>query len=378
MAQSQLPEQAKKMWRPFGGKWFVAVALAMCAVVGLTQEQSERYFEIDMDNTPRDFDSREFTRLAVAADLGSAEAQYSLGVLYSVGFLVSEKRDAEAMALWRKSAVQGFAPAQRALGEAYAFGNGVDADYDEAARWCRLAAEQRDRRGQLCFGLMYGIGVGVEQDYAESLRLLRLAAEQGEGAAQARLGDMYATGEGGVERDPHEAHRWYRLATQRYREVTGVIAGVEFTSGRELLWHLFRLGELYRIGMSVSHNRIASYKWFDVGNRLGWSSATLKLIRIGDRMTAKELAEAQGAADSLFLAYLEDTPSLSLAPTDGLAAWAESCHMKVLPWDARGLTVYGPFDSYEEAVECTQPSLPNGGRVVPLAYDTGAGPLGSR
>ena len=168
MAQSQLPEQAKKMWRPFGGKWFVAVALAMCAVVGLTQEQSERYFEIDMDNTPRDFDSREFTRLAVAADLGSAEAQYSLGVLYSVGFLVSEKRDAEAMALWRKSAVQGFAPAQRALGEAYAFGNGVDADYDEAARWCRLAAEQRDRRGQLCFGLMYGIGVGVEQDYAES------------------------------------------------------------------------------------------------------------------------------------------------------------------------------------------------------------------
>ena len=90
------------------------------------------------------------------------------------------------------------------------------------------------------------------------------------------------------------------------------------------------------------------------------------------------MAEAQGAADSLFLAYLEDTPSLSLAPTDGLAAWAESCHMKVLPWDARGLTVYGPFDSYEEAVECTQPSLPNGGRVVPLAYDTGAGPLGSR
>ena len=234
----------------------VAVALAMCAVVGLAQEQPERYFEIDTDRTPWDFDYSAFERLAVAADFGNAEAQYNLGVLYTAGFLVSEKRDAKAVALWRKSADQGFAPAQRALGEAYAYGNGVDADYSEAVRWCRLAAEQRDRRGQFCLGLMYGIGVGVEQDYAESLRLLRLAAEQGEGAAQARLGDMYATGEGGVERNPEEAHRWYGLATQRYREVTGVIAGVTFTSGREILWHLFRLGELYRIGMGVSHNRI--------------------------------------------------------------------------------------------------------------------------
>ena len=356
----------------------VAVALAMCAVVGLAQEQPERYFEIDTDRTPWDFDYSAFERLAVAADFGNAEAQYNMGVLYTAGFLVSEKRDAKAVALWRKSADQGFAPAQRALGEAYAYGNGVDADYSEAVRWCRLAAEQRDRRGQFCLGLMYGIGVGVEQDYAESLRLLRLAAEQGEGAAQARLGDMYATGEGGVERNPEEAHRWYGLATQRYREVTGVIAGVTFTSGREILWHLFRLGELYRIGMGVSHNRIASYKWFDIGNRLGWSSATLKLIRLGDQMTAEELAEAQGAADTFLDAYLEDTPSLSLAPTNGLASWATSCRMRVLPWDARGSTVYGPFDSYEEAVECTQPSLPNGGRVVPLAYDTGAGPLGSR
>ena len=353
----------------------MGVALALCAVVGLAQEQPERYFEIDMDRTPWDFDSGAFARLAVAADFGNAEAQYKLGVLYTAGFLVSEKREAEAMALWRKSADQGFAPAQRALGEAYAHGNGVEVDHAEAARWCRLAAEQRDRRGQSCLGLLYGIGVGVEQDYAESLRLLRLAAEQGEGAAQARLGDMYATGEGGVERNPDEADRWYRLATQRYRDVTGVIAGVTFTSGRDTLWHLFRLGEMYQIGMSVSHHRIASYKWFDVGNRLGWSSATLKLIRLGDQMTAEELAEARRAADSVVVAYLEDTPSWSLAPADGLASWAARRRMRVLPWDPRVLTVFcGPFASYEEAVECTQPSLPNGGRVVPLAYDTAAGP----
>jgi hypothetical protein len=64
-------------------------------------------------------------------------------------------------------------------------------DYAEAARWYRLAAEQRHADAQYNLGNKYRNGKGVAPDYAEGERLYQLAAEQGYASAQFNLGYMY-------------------------------------------------------------------------------------------------------------------------------------------------------------------------------------------
>ena len=205
-------------------------------------------------------------------------------------------------------------PTQTTLGLAYAYGHGVEVDSAEAARWCPLAAEQGRRDGQLCLGLMYGVDAGVDQDHAESVRLLRLAAEQGQALAQARLGDLYLYGEG-VERNVDEAHKWYRLATQRRRDVLYEFAGVVFTSGREVMFHLFWLSRMYQDGEGVRRDRIAAYRWWDVlsrwraallskdPNTLMFSPTQLELDELAAHMTDGELAEARREVDAFLEVY---------------------------------------------------------------------------
>ena len=58
---------------------------------------------------------------------------------------------------------------------------------------------------------MYAQGDGVEKDLHEAVRWFRPAAEQGSAKARIYLGGMYARGEG-VEKDRREAVRWFSLA----------------------------------------------------------------------------------------------------------------------------------------------------------------------
>lgn len=77
------------------------------------------------------------------AELGDAEAQFNLGVLYDEGAGV--ERDMATAADWyRKAATQGFIDAQTNLGIMYYHGLGVDRDHELAAHWFRLAADQGD------------------------------------------------------------------------------------------------------------------------------------------------------------------------------------------------------------------------------------------
>lgn len=77
------------------------------------------------------------------AELGDAEAQFNLGVMYDEG--AGRPRDLAIAAQWyRMAAKQGFLDAQTNLGMMYYHGQGVDRNLTEAARWFRMAAEQGD------------------------------------------------------------------------------------------------------------------------------------------------------------------------------------------------------------------------------------------
>ncbi len=244
--------------------------------------------------------------LTRAAERGDAQAQFHLGSFLSSGFGDIEADYAETLKWYRLSAEQGFARAQSKLGNAYAYGHGVEQDFTQAATWCRLAAEQRDADGQLCMAMLYAGGCGVERNLTESARWYRRAARQGDGKAQARLGDMYASGEGGVQQDPVKADKWYRRAVEPGTYKPTKVAGTEFFSGQHLLFHLYVLSLMYQDGTGVPQDDVAAYKWLDISNRwrpTGWDTAQKQLSQLARKMTSEQVAEAQGAADAFLESY---------------------------------------------------------------------------
>ena len=93
----------------------------------------------------------------------------------------------------------------------YEQGKGVPQDYQEAVKWYRLAAAQKNTPAQYSLGLAYEKGQGVPQDYQEAVKWYRLAAAQGNESAQANLGVMYTKGRG-VRQDFVRAYMWFNLA----------------------------------------------------------------------------------------------------------------------------------------------------------------------
>ena len=84
-----------------------------------------------------------------------------------------------AYKLWLPLAELGDAEAQHLLGLMYYEGQGDPQEYKEAVKWFRLSAEQGDNEAQCHLGVSYSEGQGVEQDYNEALKWYLLSGEQG-------------------------------------------------------------------------------------------------------------------------------------------------------------------------------------------------------
>jgi hypothetical protein len=140
----------------------------------------------------------------------------------------------EAEKWFRKSAMQGFAPAQTAVGWLHFNGHGVSRDYVEAAQWFQKATAQGVAEAQKFLGEMYFNGVGVEQSYATAEKLIRASAEQGHSPAQGFLGYMHLYGRG-VDKSISKARLWFERgasndAWSRYQLGKTYYAGSEFDS----------------------------------------------------------------------------------------------------------------------------------------------------
>ena len=96
-------------------------------------------------------------------------------------------------------------------------GEGVSADYKQAAVLFRKAAVQDHAIAQFCLGALHYLGEGVPKDYGEASKWYRRAAELGDQFAQYHLGVMYLAGEG-VPQDHVQALMWFNLATAQGNE----------------------------------------------------------------------------------------------------------------------------------------------------------------
>ena len=120
------------------------------------------------------FFSRAMQLLSPLAQIGNAEAQYRVAVMYQngLGMAVNEK---EAYRWMRAAAEQNHGLAQHGLGFMLMEGECTTQDSEAAISWFRRAAEQGLAGSQATLGMMYREGRGVPQDEAEARHWLRLA-----------------------------------------------------------------------------------------------------------------------------------------------------------------------------------------------------------
>lgn len=115
------------------------------------------------------------------AELGQAEAQYGLGLLFEQGRGIG--KDAAKAAEWyRRAAGQGYVKARFNLGVLLSTPGPLHDDA-EAAKWYRMAAEQGDARAQFNLALCHIEGRGVPRDDIEAETWLHRAAGQGHAKA---------------------------------------------------------------------------------------------------------------------------------------------------------------------------------------------------
>jgi len=111
----------------------------------------------------------------------------------------------------QKLAEAGDSNAMRELGLCYENGQGVNQDYNEAAKWYRKSADAGNAwaMGQLAY--YYEYGQGVNQDYNEAAKWYRKAADAENAWAMDNLGWLYFNGKG-VTSNYIEAEKWFRKA----------------------------------------------------------------------------------------------------------------------------------------------------------------------
>ena len=151
----------------------------------------------------------------VAAALGSSGAMRNLGNAYRDGTGVDV--DIPTSLEWYEKAVAlGSGDAYNSLGvyysnEAYNKGNS-DLDYAKAMEYFIKADAAGNSKGAENIGVMYYSGYGVDKNYAAALPWFLKAADSDQGIAAYLAAGIYQDGTDGVEANPAEALRLYKIA----------------------------------------------------------------------------------------------------------------------------------------------------------------------
>ena len=206
------------------------------------------------------------------AEAGDAVAEYELA-RSMLSPRPSEEEVVTAMPWFRRSAEQGYAPAQFFYGAMFREGRWENPQ--QLVNWWTKAAEQGEVRAQFWLGAFYEEGRnGVERNYPQAFKWLSMAGKQGQPDAQFSLGQMYQDGEG-VPQDNGLAAFWYRKAADHVPNLGGAGPGLN------------SLAELYRNGHATAQDYPFVYEWYALtGDAEGMRD-------VAKKMNSNQLAEAQ-------------------------------------------------------------------------------------
>lgn len=203
-------------------------------------------------------------------------------------------RNQDAQRIWMPLAQGGDPLAQYSLGKLYETGRGGAPDFEAAARWYALAAQQDMAAAQNNLGLMYAQGRGVPRDPVRAAQLWSRSANASNPMAQYNLGLAYFRGEG-VGQDQVEAAVWFHLAAD---------AGVSEAQ--------FALGQMHRLGLALPQDDRRALHWYQRAAKKGHGDAQVQAKRL----------QAQGILASQPLDVMPPDPLEQAGPETKSAAAA--------------------------------------------------------
>jgi len=321
------------------GFWLIVATVGLLALLpmqayaGMTPEEVKTY------NTT-----------SAKARNGDKLAQYNVGVCFSSGLGVKED-PAQAVAWWRKSAAQGFAPAMFNLGFSYMSGIGTKQDLALGASWYRKSADLGHVPAMCNLGICYDDGAGIPANAAEAIKWLGMAAakgdvaatirldllqsklatnpaqvtifrsfkakaEKGDAIAQFSLGNCYENGNG-VAKNLDEAANWWRKAADHGHPNAQCKTGLCYESGigvprdfaQAISWYRkaaeqghagaqFNLGGRYYNGEGVTKDEIGAYAYWNLV-RITDEDARRNLAVLEKQMSAGQIAAGQKRSKEL-------------------------------------------------------------------------------
>jgi len=206
------------------------------------------------------------------AEAGNASAEYELG-RSMLSRRPTDSEFASAIPWLRRSAEQGYAPAEYMYGDIFREGRWKDPK--QLIYWWTKAAEKGDVHAQLWLGAYYEQGRhGIERDYFKAFKWLSMAAKQGQPDAQVAFGQMYENGEG-VRRDYGMSAYWYRKAADHTLDLGGAGRGAN------------SLAELYQDGHATSQDYVFVYLWY------AYTQDKDGMQEVAPKMNASQFADAQ-------------------------------------------------------------------------------------
>ena len=141
---------------------------------------------------------RENRLLRASAQKGYERAQFivATGLLSEASRSNDDKKYAEAIMWYRKSAAQGNSQSMKQLSCLYGLGNGCKQSFAEALYWAEKGSKVGDASCKVLLANMYSNGLGCPKDEVKAFELIRDAAKENFPDAWYLLGVRYMTGQG--------------------------------------------------------------------------------------------------------------------------------------------------------------------------------------
>lgn len=112
--------------------------------------------------------------LDICANENNPNALNLLGLMYMHGQYVDVDEN-KGFELIKRSAEQGFHPAEYNLGRYYKWGKGCDIDFNQSVYWLQRSADHGNERAAYLLGYMYFKGFAVEQSYDKAVEWFEIS-----------------------------------------------------------------------------------------------------------------------------------------------------------------------------------------------------------
>lgn len=242
--------------------------------------------------------STDLNGLAHSAQSGDVVAQIQLGNMYANGTGDIHRSYSEALRWFSMAAEQGSALAQYNLALLFENGLGTERSLADAATWYQRAAHMGHAGAQLNLGYIYEHGLGVNQSMTRAKELYMAAANSGDPVAQHNLGLMLVSEGMGVPQ--HEAaFEWFQQSAESGHVPAQYSLGLRFLNGlgtsrstREAVNWLARaaeanhapsqhlLGDIYRTGQYMEPSPAWSIYYYEQAAGQGHAESQFELARL--------------------------------------------------------------------------------------------------